>query len=143
MIERLDVKSVEQIVALDVKCNFTDGWKKDMIISALKREDFFIFAYKVNKDIVGYIAFSVAFDTADIQLILVDTDKRKSGIATYLLEKAIEFIKVKGASKILLEVREDNISAINLYQKNGFSKIHVRKKYYSDNTSALILAKEI
>ena len=38
----------------------------------------------------------------------------------------------KGAQKVLLEVREGNLSAIALYEKLGFKKIGVRRGYYEN-----------
>ena len=42
------------------------------------------------------------------------------------------------AEKVLLEVRESNISAINLYSKCGFKEINRRKNYY-DGEDAIIM----
>lgn len=38
----------------------------------------------------------------------------------------------RGASKMTLEVREFNFGAQDLYASLGFSKIGIRRKYYSD-----------
>ena len=42
----------------------------------------------------------------------------------------------------MLEVREDNIKAINFYQKNDFKIISKRKNYYQ-NVDALIMERNI
>lgn len=44
---------------------------------------------------------------------------------------------------VTLEVRESNIAAISLYEKNGFKSIGTRKGYYQDNNeNALIMFTE-
>ena len=44
---------------------------------------------------------------------------------------------------ITLEVRESNVAAISLYEKNGFKSIGTRKGYYQDNNeNALIMFTE-
>ena len=40
-------------------------------------------------------------------------------------------MKEKNVARLLLEVRESNEPAKNLYIKNGFSPIAVRKNYYT------------
>ena len=106
-------------------------------------KDFFVLGKKIEDRLVGYISFTISFDTADVELVLVDKDFRGRGIAKELLTKALKEIKDKNVSKVLLEVRKDNDLALSLYKGNGFSQINVRKKYYEDGTDALILAKEL
>ena len=48
-----------------------------------------------------------------------------------------------GIEKIFLEVRASNTPARNLYIQNGYNEISIRKKYYSDNEDAIVMAKEI
>ena len=40
-------------------------------------------------------------------------------------------ISFKKLEKIYLEVAENNIGAIKLYENNGFRKIGIRKNYYN------------
>ena len=39
---------------------------------------------------------------------------------------------------ITLEVKKDNYQAIQLYEKNGFRKIAIRKSYYKDTDGILM-----
>ena len=59
-----------------------------------------------------------------------------------LIENAINELKNQDLNKVLLEVRESNLPAKNLYIKHGFEQISIRKKYYSDGENAVILIKE-
>ncbi len=143
MIEFLNAEHTGEILALQDKNEFSDGWNQKAFISAFLRGDFFVLGYKKEGQLLGYISYTLSIDTADIELILVARDFRKRGIAKRLLFSAENEIRKTGASKILLEVRANNIPAISLYESMGYSKIHVRKKYYEDGIDALILAKEL
>ena len=46
-------------------------------------------------------------------------------------------------SRLLLEVREDNAAACAFYAARGFAEINRRTRYYSDGTTAVVLAKEL
>ena len=70
--------------------------------------------------------------------IVTKKDKRKLGIGSLLLEKLIDISKSRNLASITLEVNEKNIPAINLYKKYNFQQVGVRKKYY-DNTDTAIL----
>jgi ribosomal-protein-alanine N-acetyltransferase len=92
-----------------------------------------IITANVANELVGFVIYN---DFSDIEILRICVIKnyRKSGIAINLINK------IKKLNKdIFLEVREDNIPAINLYQKCGFKQIGVRKNYYFDNTNAKIM----
>ena len=52
------------------------------------------------------------------------------GIGSELMVRLLEFAKSVGISVISLEVRSDNGRAIALYEKFGFEKIGVYKRYF-------------
>ena len=59
------------------------------------------------------------------------------GIGSILMEKVIEWTKSEGVEKIELEVFENNISAIKLYNKFGFLEEGRRKKMIKTNEGYL------
>ena len=91
-----------------------------------------IFSVTNDDDLIGYIIFHISEDFTDIYKIFIrDNDKRK-GYATMLLNKVIDMAKRYNSKKLMIEVRSNNLSAINFYKKNGFIKINERKDYYSN-----------
>lgn len=57
-----------------------------------------------------------------------------------LLEGLIN--KAKSSSILItLEVNEKNLPAIHLYEKYGFEKVGIRKKYYDNKFDAYIMTK--
>ena len=44
-------------------------------------------------------------------------------------------------NNISLEVKEKNVPAIKLYEKYGFEKVGIRKKYYNGIDNAIIMTK--
>ena len=76
----------------------------------------------------------LAEDTADILNIGIDTDFKRQGYGTGLINHLIEELRKRNISEILLEVRAGNKSAIQFYNKQGFEKISVRKNYYTKSS---------
>lgn len=151
VIEKLSVSDADYIASATEK-GFSDGWNKDMVISAFNGGRFCAFAIKescgkpcdkpCDKDGArGFIAFSIGMDDADIESVFIEREFRKKGYADKLLSFAEDYIFSLEKEKIFLEVKEDNFAAINLYIKHGFKKISVRKKYYPDGKNALIMLK--
>ena len=67
---------------------------------------------------------------------------RGRGIGDKLLNYLIEKYKDSDIKNITLEVKEDNIIAINLYKKYGFKKVSTREKYY-DGINGLLMEKTL
>ncbi|MEO7132176.1 MAG: GNAT family N-acetyltransferase, partial [Dermatophilaceae bacterium] len=62
------------------------------------------------------------------------------GIGRLLLDTLIGRAADHGVEAIMLEVRADNAAARNLYERNGFDVISVRRRYYQPgDVDALIL----
>lgn len=138
----LGVKDTEKIFNLESE-SFSDGWNESQLISAFNSGRYFSIGAIENEEVVSFIGFSVSIDTADIETVCTRKEFRKRGLGSELILRAENFLKEKNVTKLFLEVRESNVSAISLYSKNGFNKISVRKKYYSDGEDAIIMQKEI
>ena len=67
---------------------------------------------------------------------------RHMGVARKLLEELDNLLKQKGAVECRLEVREDNVAAINLYLKLGYQRLGMLKNYYG-NAHGLYLRKTL
>lgn len=75
--------------------------------------------------------------------IAVLPEYRKQGIGKNLMLNAEKALKDYGAKEIILEVRVSNTPAINLYEKLGYEKVKVLKRYYSDGEDAYLMAKKL
>ncbi|MEN2995286.1 MAG: ribosomal protein S18-alanine N-acetyltransferase [Thermodesulfovibrio sp.] len=81
-------------------------------------------------EIAGYIVLRKILDEAELLSIAVKPELRRKGIATKLIKNILDEIK-DSVKCCFLEVRVSNIKAINLYEKLGFKKVRIRKKYYT------------
>lgn len=79
---------------------------------------------------LGYAGLMVTGSEADVQTIAVLPEAQGRGVGGLLLRALIEQAAARGATALLLEVRADNASAIALYQRHGFERIAVRRRYY-------------
>ena len=91
--------------------------------------------YYINNKIVGVLVYEDIYDRLEVDYIVVDSQYRGKGIAKKLLESIIDLNK----ENITLEVREDNIPAINLYKKMGFEIVSKREKYYGNIDGLLMI----
>ena len=81
---------------------------------------------------------------AELLKITVLKGRRQSGIASALLARLVRHFAVHGVVSLFLEVRADNLPALQFYRKHGFIAIGRRRKYYIDPVDdALILSKNL
>lgn len=78
----------------------------------------------------GYAGYWYDGYDAQIMTIGVARDHQREGIGCALLKRMIADAKAAGAERMLLEVRVDNDAALALYQRVGFERMGLRKRYY-------------
>lgn len=84
-----------------------------------------------NQEIVGLIHQVFFLDPVHAGLnsyvtsLFVKESHRKKGIGSQLLKKAIENAKKKGVIEVHVDTEENNIGAIEFYQKLGFKKVGI------------------
>ncbi len=93
----------------------------------------------------GYyvVLFRKGSSRARLYSIAVDDGHRGSGVGSRLLADAESVARAHGRRALRLEVRQDNVIAIRLYQRRGFEPIGRYVGYYEDGADALRLAKQL
>lgn len=119
--------------------DFDDFWNENILKSELQNPFSTYIMAKLESKIVGFAGMIDTIDQMEITNIVVKKDYRKNGIGNILLNKLISLAKENKKTEIILEVNENNISAIKLYEKNGFKKCGLRKRYYNNTDNAIIM----
>lgn len=88
----------------------------------------------------GMAMLRVAADEAEILTLAVRPESRRRGAGRGLLVAAMQAATAAGASRMLLEVAEDNAAARALYAATGFAPVGRRPRYYPDGRDAMVLA---
>lgn len=142
MIRKAKKSDLDSIVELEslFKSPFSE---KDVLYELKTNPVSSIFVYCEDGVLIGFIDVWVTFDSSSIAQIAVNSKYQRKGIATELLNYCFEFLKKKKVVFCTLEVRENNISAINLYQKVGFEKVCLKPAYYSNGENAIYMMKGI
>lgn len=105
----------------------------------LKKENDYYIGYMLDKNLVGFLNYSIYYERAELNYIFVLPSYRKQEIATKMLNYM--FNNISKLENITLEVCENNNSAIKLYEKNGFEKCAIRKNYYGKEDAIMMIKK--
>lgn len=131
-----DYNNIKEILLL----HFDNFWNKAILKEELINPNSKYIIAKIGNEIVGFAGIKIILDEADIMNIVTKKSFRNKGIGSFLLKNLITISKNSKVKSINLEVNEENLSAIHLYEKNGFEIIGTRKNYYK-NKNAIIMKK--
>ena len=94
-----------------------------------------IYNYMDGEKVLGYLEIRLVDGVVDIMNLFVNEEERRKGIATSLMN---EMINKEEYNRIMLEVNENNIEALRLYNKLGFKEISLRERYYGEDTAIIM-----
>lgn len=140
--ERMTVEDLDMISTI-LYSDFDDFWSKEVFKEELKNPNTYYLKARINDEIVGFGGVYQVLDEMQINYIVTKRNRRNLGIASKILYNLISFANNKNIKLITLEVNEKNIIAIKLYEKFGFKKIAIRKKYYNNTDNAIFMQKNI
>ena len=107
-----------------------EGMKEEDLASYLIDEDKKLILLALDKKVIAFVALSISLDEAEIDYLAIRKEEEGKGYSNQLLHNAFELLKKEYQTKtVFLEVREHNIRAISLYEKNGFILYRKRKNY--------------
>jgi ribosomal-protein-alanine N-acetyltransferase len=122
--------------------SYPTPWSRSMFASELaKPSSICLGAFDEEDDaLLGYLIISRYVDAWHVMNVAVAPERRRSGIASRLLNRLFEQTAGDGRRGYTLEVRVSNAGAIRLYERLGFRSRGIRRGYYTDNREdALIM----
>jgi len=145
-IEDASLRHLDRLYEIEMECFNKEAFTKQQIASLLSDYNSVSLIAKENGEIVGFIIGMVYVErnslTGHILTIDVSPTHRRKGTAQKLLREIEKIFKEKGVKACRLEVREENIAALGLYQKLGYKKIAKLKNYYR-NAHGIYLKKDL
>jgi ribosomal-protein-alanine N-acetyltransferase len=138
-IRRMTLDDIAQVIAID-KVSFSLPWpERSFRFEVTENPASRAWVVELDGRIVGVIVAWLLVDEAHIATIATHPDFRRQGIASKLLIHTLQSMMSEGAVTSVLEVRESNSAAQEMYRKFGFEESGRRPRYYRDNSEDAIL----
>ena len=135
-ISEVTVRDLSKINKLENQLNLNKT-KLIFFNQTFSNENFKFIKLVLEKQIIGFLQFSLNKSDCDIISIGVIQKFQKMGYGKLL----VEYLKGLNLKNIFAEVSTNNINAIMFYYSLNFSKIGLRKNYYKKQRSDAILLK--
>lgn len=141
-IEQANWRDLFALSALERICFQQDAWPLLELMGVLTFPSVIRLRAAAAGKLIGFIAGDPRNreNTGWILTLAVDPEWRRLGIAEALLTRCETEMKMP---VIKLTVRRNNIPAINLYEKLGYSQIDIWSKYYRNGEDGLVFEKKI
>jgi ribosomal-protein-alanine N-acetyltransferase len=135
-IRPLSYFDLSQVISVERRA-FTSPWSLSMFVLELTKPSGVHLAAVEGSQIRGYVICARYDEAYHVMSLAVDPDHQRRGIASALLEAAID--RAGADANYTLEVRVSNLGAIALYERHGFRAVGTRPRYYSDNGEDAII----
>jgi [ribosomal protein S18]-alanine N-acetyltransferase len=137
-IVEMNLSHVEAIHRIELE-SFPTPWSVGMLLVELVKPESDWYVWTDESDVIGYVGLQQVVDIAHVLNLAVRGDRRRQGIGTQLLERAMSAARIRRLHVVTLEVRESNVEARALYERFGFRVVGSRRGYYTDTREDAIL----
>lgn len=141
-LRRGTVEDIPVIALLEQAC-FSDPWSERAFEDFFSNPLSFCLVTEEKGAINGYACGYFLLDMCEIANIAVEPSCRRRGLASLILDTIIRESCRRQISKIMLEVRESNLPARNLYNRFGFLQVGLRKNYYTNPKENAVLMDKV
>ena len=145
-IKNASIRHLDRLYEIEIECFDREAFTKQQIARLLTDYNSVSLVAKANGEITGFIIGTIYPErnslTGHILTINISSTHRRKGIAQKLLQETEKILKEKGVKTCSLEVKENNIAALRLYQKFGYKKVAKLKNYYG-NVHGIYLKKAL
>lgn len=133
-IESASIRNLDRLYEIEMECFEREAFTKQQIAHLLTDYNSVSLIAKENDKIVGFIIGTMYFLRKSLigHILTIDVSpkQRRKGIGLRLLQEIEKIFKEKGVKTCRLEVREDNIAALSLYQNFGYRRVGLLKNFY-------------
>ena len=137
-LREMTVEDLDQVMEIEQDL-FHVPWTREGFFTFLTRDDAMFLVVEEKGRILAYCGLLMVLDEGDVTNVAVRRDRQKEGIGNFLMESLIRLADGLGERIIHLEVRKSNETAIRLYERNGFTRDGIRKKYYENPVEDAVL----
>jgi len=143
-IEDVKIRDFKKIMILEREIFKENAFSEKLMTKLILRNIFFLKLEnnQIGNHLIGFIiVIKDQIDRVNIINFLIHKNFQYKGLGTLLLENVINKIKqLKEIRKVVLNVQESNLGAINLYKKFNFiMNPKIIKNYYQSGENAFLM----
>jgi ribosomal-protein-alanine N-acetyltransferase len=146
---KFDTRDLDAVIEINRTC-LPENYASFFFIDTYRSCPSAFVVAEVGSKLVGYIMCRVEHGFSDIRRvrfvrkghiisIAVIPEYRRLGIASGLVNRALQALREINADECYLEVRTSNENGLKLYEKLGFAAARRVSHYYADGAEAIVM----
>lgn len=133
-IKRATIKDLETLYRIERECFTIEAFSKQDLSHLLETSNAVSLVALLDNAIAGFIVGLINSHEKEINgrvyTLDVAVKYRRKGVGLRLLDEIERVFVENGARTCYLEVRKDNVAALELYRKQGYIEVKELKDYY-------------
>jgi ribosomal-protein-alanine N-acetyltransferase len=113
---------------------FEFSWSEDDFIRCLRQRNCIGMVAEHEDRVVGFMIYELHRTRLHLLNFAVAEDIRRQRVGTQMLSKLLAKLSAQRRTRIVLEVRETNLSAQLFFRSLGFRAVSVLRDFYEDTT---------
>ena len=113
---------------------FEFPWSEDDFIRCLRQRNCIGMVAEHNERVVGFMIYELHKNRLHILNFAVHEQTRRRGIGTQMVRKLVSKLSPQRRNRVMLEIRETNLSAQLFFRDLGFRAISLLRDFYEDTT---------
>ena len=118
-------------------------WREARVLSHIQARESTVLVASMEAQLAGFAVMEFSDTIAGLCLLAIHPWWCRNGLATSLIQWHEHSAITAGIERIHIEVREDNLSARNLYSALGYQHVKRIPRYYSGRETAVQVEREL
>lgn len=145
-IETASLRHLDRLYEIEKECFKKEAFSQQQIAKLLRDYNSINLVALEDTRVIGFVIGAIYFQRnashGHVLTIDVSPPYRRRGIGSELLHEIETIFLERNVKTCHLEVREDNVEALSLYERAGYKKIGKLKNYYG-RADGLYLRKKL
>jgi len=141
------VNDLEKLYEIERECFTAEAFTKQLLTLLLQDANSVSLIAQINGEIAGFIIGLIqhirGMKTGHVYTIDVAIKHRRGGAGVKLLKELEQIFAKKGVQVCYLEARLNNVAALELYKKQGYTEIERLNNYYFEGAHGVRLQKRL
>lgn len=124
-------RDIPEVLAIERE-SFEYAWSENDLLCYLRQSNCIGMVAEYNHRIVGFMVYELCKNELHIQNFAVDSEFRRQTVGTQMVEKLVDKLIQQRRQRIIVEVRETNLTAQLFFKKQGFKAVFVLHNHYDE-----------
>ncbi|MBN2577595.1 MAG: ribosomal protein S18-alanine N-acetyltransferase [Pirellulales bacterium] len=124
-------RDMPEVLAIEKEC-FEYPWLEEDFIHSLRQRNCIGMVAEHDDRVVGFMIYELLKTRIHVLNFAVQPSFQRCGAGSQMLAKLAAKLSTQRRTRIVLEVRETNLSAQLFFRANGFRAVSVLRNYYAD-----------